>query len=335
MINNQEYINSHISHLINNNEVTTDEYDNFAVGNSLQQLLDFMSSEEETVFSTGISIIDDLLNGGITPATLTVIGGLCGMGKTTLALQIAYFLSSFYEKDVLFIAGEMSYLQLQAKLLSHLSYQIVSNNNLDVEALSFDDIFNPKKRAKLSMDKMNLLFRASEKLQDNKHLYIRPMVGHTTIPEIENAINYHIEKTGRIPIVIMDYIQIIEGKSSTQDAKAVIDNAMHMFNRIAHDNNTPILLLSSLGRSAYNSPNISAAKGSGEIEYTCSNFILLTPAESKQPAPTVSTRGSSRTSSKSTQTSGIKVLLTLAKARFGEKDKTAQLIFQGKYNTFI
>lgn len=331
MENNQQYINNYLSTLIKEDTTITSEYDTYAVGNSLQQLLDFMNTESTTIFSTGIPTIDELLGGGLAPSTISVFGGLCGLGKTTLMLQIAFHLSKTYEKDVLFIAGEMSYLQLQAKLLSLLSYQIVTEQNLNIEPLSFDEIFHKKLRAKLSSERVDLLIKATMKLQENKHLFIRPMVGHTSVEEIKKAIEFHIEKTSNTPIIIMDYLQNIREKNS-KDEKQTIDNSMYMFNSIAHDYDTPVVLLSSLGRSAYEKPTIGAVKGSGEIEYGASNVILLTAAEKTAMPAVTSSRASSR--NRPQNPAGKKVLLTLAKSRFGETDKTSQLNFMGKYNVF-
>lgn len=55
---------------------------------------------------TGFSGLDKVLNGGLTPG-LTILGALSGLGKTTLALQIADQIASRGE-NTLFVSLEMS-----------------------------------------------------------------------------------------------------------------------------------------------------------------------------------------------------------------------------------
>ncbi|MBA7702683.1 DNA repair protein RadA [subsurface metagenome] len=62
-------------------------------------------------FPSGINELDRLLGGGIVPGSLILIGGEPGIGKSTLALQIA--LGS--EKKVLYVSGEESPEQLKIR----------------------------------------------------------------------------------------------------------------------------------------------------------------------------------------------------------------------------
>lgn len=74
---------------------------------------------------TGISEIDRAFGGGVVPGSLTLIGGDPGIGKSTLALQIAQRLSS--QGTILYICGEESLEQvaIRAKRLNITSEQIL------------------------------------------------------------------------------------------------------------------------------------------------------------------------------------------------------------------
>ena len=48
-----------------------------------------MSAADLARLSTGVSVLDELLGGGLLPGTLTVVVGATGIGKTQLGLQFA------------------------------------------------------------------------------------------------------------------------------------------------------------------------------------------------------------------------------------------------------
>ena len=140
-MNKQTYITNNINYLLNDNNTTdTTSYKNGSLGNSLSSFINNLNSKNNIYYSTGINSIDELLGGGLSPQTITILGGVCGVGKTTLTLQIAWFISQHYQKDVLFLATEMSEFQLQVKLLSNLSAQIVQELNVEAKPLTYDDI---------------------------------------------------------------------------------------------------------------------------------------------------------------------------------------------------
>ena len=72
----------------------------------------FRSGEEERIH-TGLLELDRVLGGGIVPASLILVGGDPGIGKSTLLLQICRTLSE--EKKVLYISGEESLKQIKLR----------------------------------------------------------------------------------------------------------------------------------------------------------------------------------------------------------------------------
>ncbi len=66
--------------------------------------------------STGVSEFDRVLGGGFLSDALTLIVGNPGIGKSTLALQVALFVAQQTpEKDVLICSGEESVFQIQSR----------------------------------------------------------------------------------------------------------------------------------------------------------------------------------------------------------------------------
>lgn len=80
------------------------------------ELLDNISSDEHHRLKTGITELDRILGGGMVPGSLILLGGEPGIGKSTLALQLALALS---DKSVLYVSGEESeeQISLRAKRL--------------------------------------------------------------------------------------------------------------------------------------------------------------------------------------------------------------------------
>jgi DNA repair protein RadA/Sms len=95
-------------------------------------LLDNVSSDEHNRQKTGIPEIDRILGGGMVPGSLILLGGEPGVGKSTLALQLALAMG---EKCVLYVSGEESeeQISLRAKRLkkSNPSCYIYSETDLE------------------------------------------------------------------------------------------------------------------------------------------------------------------------------------------------------------
>jgi len=96
------------------------------------ELLDNISSDEHRRQKTGIPEIDRILGGGVVPGSLILLGGEPGVGKSTLALQLALAIG---RKCVLYVSGEESeeQISLRAKRLkkSNPSCYIYSETDLE------------------------------------------------------------------------------------------------------------------------------------------------------------------------------------------------------------
>ncbi|HUX97527.1 MAG TPA: DNA repair protein RadA [Bacteroidales bacterium] len=76
------------------------------------ELLDSIKSDEFSRNKSGISELDRILGGGIVSGSLILLGGEPGVGKSTLALQIALALK---EKKILYVSGEESEEQISLR----------------------------------------------------------------------------------------------------------------------------------------------------------------------------------------------------------------------------
>jgi DNA repair protein RadA/Sms len=76
------------------------------------ELLDNVKADEHGYHKTGISELDRILGGGIVSGSLILLGGEPGVGKSTLALQLALALKG---KKVLYVSGEESEKQISMR----------------------------------------------------------------------------------------------------------------------------------------------------------------------------------------------------------------------------
>ncbi len=72
-----------------------------------------VDTNEEIRFSTGIGELDRVLGGGAVDASLVLVGGAPGIGKSTLLLQICKSLCT--QRKVLYVSGEESEKQLKMR----------------------------------------------------------------------------------------------------------------------------------------------------------------------------------------------------------------------------
>ncbi len=77
-------------------------------------VLSEITTEREERFTSGFPELDRVLGGGIVPASLVLVGGDPGIGKSTLLLQVCQKLSA-QQISVLYISGEESLQQIKIR----------------------------------------------------------------------------------------------------------------------------------------------------------------------------------------------------------------------------
>lgn len=166
---------------------------------------------------------------------------------------------------------------MQVKLLSMLTADIsLHRAENQTSPLSVQQIRTSQKWDALSQDEADLYLDAACEMQRTPHLFIQSPKGKATAGTVKECVARHKAMTGTTPIVFVDYLQYIKPDKQTITDKQAIDNAIEALKAISIEYDTPVVALSSLSRNAYQSPSISAAKGSGEIEYTASTVLMLT-----------------------------------------------------------
>ncbi|MCO6321393.1 DnaB-like helicase C-terminal domain-containing protein [Staphylococcus epidermidis] len=226
--------------------------------------------------STGFPLLDEVLSGGMREG-LTVIGAISSLGKTTMAQQIADNVAQS-GRDVLFISLEMARTELMSKSISRETLIEVLENDGDIRnAKTSIGITDASKHKNYSKDEKRLINTAIERYNEYAgHIYIVEAFGQIGFQDVRELVKIHYEKTGKAPIVVIDYLQIMKPDDPRATDKTNTDKAVNGLKQISRDFKTTIVAISSLNRESYNRPmSLTAFKESGAIEYSSDVLIGL------------------------------------------------------------
>lgn len=98
------------------------------------ELLDNIEADEKNRHKTGISELDRILGGGMVSGSVILLGGEPGVGKSTLALQLALALK---DTRILYVSGEESeeQISLRARRLKNSNPQCYILSETDLESI--------------------------------------------------------------------------------------------------------------------------------------------------------------------------------------------------------
>lgn len=219
-------------------------------------------------YATGFKELDSVLDGGLHEG-LYILGAISSLGKTTLALQIADQIAES-GRSVLFCSLEMSKYEVVSKSISRLSLEIAEE---EVYASTTRDIMMWRvKNEKRKKNIFNSIKRYSETIGESIRIF--EGTGDVGVDEIKQSLEVLKEHNKEMPVVFIDYLQILKQYDMRATDKQNIDKAVSELKRISRDYKIPVFIISSFNRSNYSSQvNMSSFKESGAIEY--SSDVLL------------------------------------------------------------
>lgn len=236
----------------------------------LQDFIDGIADSVNTpCIPSGFTELDEALDGGFYPS-LTLVGGLSSLGKTSLVLQIGDQVAAS-GTDVLYFSLEMAEAELISKSVSRHTLLEAKAKKLDVcNAKSARGVTDGARYINYSRAERELINAALQAYGAYaKHIrIIRSGPGRTGVAEIREAVEKHIRVTGRRPLVICDYLQIIKPSSDRMTDKQAADEAVTELKNLSADTSTAIIAISSLNRASYKEAiSMEALKESGGLEY--------------------------------------------------------------------
>lgn len=231
------------------------------VRNTIYDVVGSFGTERFEPFATGIKPLDEALQGGLLYG-LCVIGAESSRGKSTLAMQIAENMSEA-GNDVLYFALEMSTADLVARGISRQDF--LSNKDKAHSAMEI---------LKGQMSPTSESIKKYAEVAGN--IVIIENTKGTNAQDICERARKHKAMTGRAPIVVVDYIQILQPIDKNDGTeKLKLDRAVTMFQNLGIELGTPVIGISSFNRGSYGSISMAAFKESGGVEYTAEYCIGL------------------------------------------------------------
>lgn len=234
------------------------------------------ASKTASYHPTGFTDLDEILDGGLR-AGLYIVGAISSLGKTTFCLQVMDFLAKC-GTDAIIFSLEMASYELLAKSISRetMIYDIQQNHTTE-NAKTTLGILTGKRYANYNSKEIETISKATDAYGEYaKNIYIHEGVGNIGVEQVRDTIAEHIRITGRRPVVLIDYIQILAPYSDRVTDKQNTDHTVLELKRISRDYGIPVIGVSSFNRESYTEPvNMAAFKESGAVEYTSDVLLGL------------------------------------------------------------
>lgn len=212
--------------------------------------------------STGLNDLDRYIL-GLNKGELILIAARPGMGKTSIALNIAMNVAKKSGKTVAVFSLEMSREQLVSRLLA--GEGLVPSQNLLTGQLNSDEWKRIAAAAQV-------LSATDMRIDDNPMLSVSDM-------------NAQCRRISNLGLVVIDYLQLMQSaggdsrKYAGENRQQVVSDISRMLKIMAKELNVPVICLSQLSRASEGRPNkrpmLSDLRESGAIEQDADVVIGL------------------------------------------------------------
>ena len=211
--------------------------------------------------STGLPDLDRMIL-GLNKAELILIAARPGMGKTSIALNMALYAGMNLHKTVAIFSLEMSREQLVSRLLSRAA--LIPSQNLMTGQLS-------DRQWRDVSDAAQMLSTTDIRIDDNPTLTVADM-------------NAQCRRVPNLDLVVIDYLQLMQSAGSghswsNESRTQAVSDISRMMKIMAKELNVPVICLSQLSRANESRqdkrPMLSDLRESGAIEQDADVVIGL------------------------------------------------------------
>lgn len=251
---------------------------------------------------TGLPDLDDVLDGGLVPGALYVIGARPSMGKTAFAMSIGLHIAR--DRAVGMLSMEMPHRDLNDRITAMTSHV----------GLSF--IKRPKKG--LQWDRITEGCDAAKSLQ----WYANDQSG-LNIHQVRSKARQLKRRFG-LSVLIVDYIGLMSGTDSKQPRAYQLEEISRGLKALAKELDIAVLCLAQVNRKveerAEHAPNLSDLRDSGAIEQDADTVMFIHRPIQSNPGLTEEWKHYAK--------------LTVAKNRQGRSGVVVNLSYQGEQTRF-
>lgn len=230
---------------------------------SLEQTLEELRNldEDELVgVTTGFTALDDATQ-GFKPGQVIIVAARPGMGKTSIALQMAAKMAESTNERVLLLSHEMTHQELSARLLS--MYMGKSLRDLQSGRLLADE----------EEEVLEVVEKVSELPID---LVDQPP---TTLSGMRSLVRRQ-GRRGQVAGVVLDYVQMMHGESKRDSTRSDdLGQIIYGAKADAKELQVPFIVLSQLNRGVEGRidkrPTLSDLRESGSLEQAADVVLML------------------------------------------------------------
>ena len=320
-------------------EPTENEIAVYNAASGAARLKGFINGIKESIntppTATGFNSLDKILDGGLYEG-LYILGAVSSLGKTTLLLQTADQIAKG-GRDVLIFSLEMAAAELMAKSISRETFLICKQQGGGTaNAKTVRGILDYSRYESYSREEKDTINKAIKNYSGYAgNIFINEGIGDIGIEQIKHKVTEHKKIRGKTPVIIIDYLQILAPYSDRASDKQNTDKAVLELKRIARDEKTPVLAISSFNRGNYSAgANMAAFKESGAIEYSSDVLIALQPCGMKEGEKDSDKAANAETMSKCKASTERNIEAVILKNRNGQTGSTAVFKYNAMFNCF-
>lgn len=223
----------------------------------LTKIADPETHDDYVGIPCGLSELDAMMT-GLNKSDLIILGARPGMGKTSLALNIARNVAVNAGKTVCFFSLEMSRDQLAQRLLS-------SESGVDSVKL---------RSGELTADEWTMLTKAGENL--SKANIFLDQTSDITVPEMKAK----LRRMRKVDLAVIDYLGLMHSARKTDNRVQEISEITRNLKIMAKELAIPVIACSQLSRAPESKgkshkPGLADLRDSGSIEQDADVVLLL------------------------------------------------------------
>lgn len=217
-------------------------------------------------YATGLSDLDELLEGGLRPGQLVIVGARPSMGKTALAMTIGLNMAESY--TVAMLSMEMPHAELRDRkvaMLGRVSMSSVKRPNR--KALDWTRVLDGIEKAK------RLNFYATDQ-------------GGLNIQQVRSKAR-NIKRLHGLNVLIVDYIGLMAGMDAKQPRAYQLEEISRGLKSLAKELDMAVLCLAQVNRRveerADQAPGLSDLRDSGAIEQDADVVMFVNRPKQARP----------------------------------------------------
>jgi replicative DNA helicase len=238
-------------------------------------------ASESTIWPTGFDILDESLSGGFRSGDLVLLAGPQGLGKTTLALQIARNVARL-GRSVVFFSFEhdqesvlIRLVSLEAGLIGGIEAPTIQRIRQAFEAT--DGLGQGVGERLSDTEGGAAAIDIVREYADRLHVH-RSSGGKTGLEVIEATINAVKEATGHPPMVMLDYLQKVPVPGKDLDDESRSAFVVERLKDMALDNDIPIFCVVASDKEGIASGKrmrVSNMRGSSSLAYEADTVLII------------------------------------------------------------